>query len=869
MKVSLNWLRELVELPPTVPALVDLLTLAGVEVEGVETRGCSIPNVVVAQIKESVAHPNADRLSVCQVDDGTGTARQIVCGAKNYKVGDKVPLALPGAKLGPDPSTGSGQAFTIKVGKLRGVESQGMMCSAKELGLAEDAEGLLILSPDAKVGAPIGELFPDDTILDLEITPNRADLLSMNGIAREIGALTSKSAKLVGSKSEPRFAEECAMSVTAAECPVYTARKISGVKVGSSPEWLRTRLEAVGLRPINNVVDITNYVMLELGQPLHAFDAAKLDGALNVRLARNGEEFLALDGKTYKLAANHLVIADAAKAVAIGGVMGGEETGVTEATTDIWLESAYFLPQSIRRTARQLGLTSDSSYRFEREVDQVGVPVAAQRAAELIVELCGGEMHPIECGLPPDQCEVIAIVTTRTVEGETQRILPRSAQVHFKVQAFGSHIVHVRTNRVRQLLGVEVTEDRIEQILRSFGLEKFEMPARPSFADIPSEAQIDPETHAAIAASKAGTEQILTGFAETIKPGSWRIPSFRKDLTREVDLIEEIARVVGMDAIPARTQARFAPASETDRAYDRAMTLRRAFVAQGLHEARSLTLVPAEPRGAACTQTEPGTMQRVKNPMIDDQVVLRPNLMHGLLSAGANNVRTGAKSIRLFEIGRTFSMIQPEEFSHAALVLSGPVSERSWRGGEGRDADLFDLKGIVAAALGSGTIFEPEENPALALSICIKIAGECVGLAGQLWPADTRALDATAPVLFAEMDLAALAAAEAKCATGKYREIPRFPATARDIALLAPLELAHERIAATLSKSNEPLLAEVELFDLFTDPTGAKVPADKKSLAYSLTYRAADRTLTADEVNATHARLKQRLTSQLGVTLRE
>ena len=791
MKVSLNWLRELVELPPTVPALVDLLTLAGVEVEGVETRGCAIPNVVVAQIKESVQHPNADRLSVCQVDDGTGTARQIVCGAKNYKVGDKIPLALPGAKLGPD--------FTIKVGKLRGVESQGMMCSAKELGLAEDADGLLILSPEAKVGTPIAELFAGDTILDLEITPNRADLLSVRGIAREIGALTGKGMNVQLPTSNVQLStlpDESVIRVEAVECPLYTARKISGVKVEPSPEWLRAKLEAVGLRAINNVVDITNFVMLELGQPLHAFDAAKLDGAIKVRLAREGEEFHALDGKSYKLAANHLVIADDAKAVAIGGVMGGEETGVTETTTDIWLESAYFEPRSIRRTSRQLGLASDSSYRFERGVDIEGVATASQRATDLLIEIAGGVADRLVAGRSRDQPAI----------AEVRRVVLRPA-------------------RVAALLGVEVSESRIDEILTSFGLTK--------------------------------------------NDDGWEPPSFRPDLTREVDLIEEIARVVGIDAIPGRTQARFAPASATDRAYDRAMALRRAFAAQGLHEARSLTLVPAAPRGAAFTQTAAGTMQRVKNPMIDDQVVLRPNLLHGLLEAVAKNIRAGAKSIRLFEIGRTFSTVLPEEFSHAALVLSGPVSERSWRGGEGREADLFDLKGIIAAAIGGDATFEPEENSALALSIAIKVAGQPVGLAGQLWPADARALDATAPILFAELDLTALAKAQPADAAKKYREIPRFPATARDIAMLAPIALAHEKFTATLAQANEPLLAGVELFDVFTDATGAKVPADKKSVAYSLTYRAADRTLTADEVNAAHAKLKERLKAELGVTLRE
>ena len=655
MKVSLNWLREIVELPPTVPALVDLLTLAGVEVEGVETRGCAIPNVIVAQINESVQHPNADRLSICKVDDGTGTDRQIVCGAKNYKVGDKVPLALPGAKLGPD--------FTIKVGKLRGVESQGMMCSAKELGLAEDAEGLLILSPETKVGAPIGELFPGDTILDLEITPNRADLLSHGGIAREIGALTGKTPTWTPwAKVEPTTDKPLKVQIETEVPCYYSALLIKGVKIGPSPDWLREKIEAIGLRTINNAVDATNYEMMYAGQPAHVFDAAKIIGSLHVRHALDGEQFLALDGKTYLLVTDDLVIADDEKALAIAGVMGGEESGVTPGTRDVILEIAYFDPAHIRRTSRRLGLSTDSSYRFERGIDIVGSFMALDFTGRLIAELTQA-----------------AALTKKSSVDNTGR------KKDFLEQKIPS--VPLRTERVKALLGVNVSEERIEEI--------------------------------------------LTGFICKKTAAGWQVPSWRSDLTREVDLIEEIARVIGMDAIPARTQARFAPASETDRAYDRAMALRRAFAAQGFHEARSLTLVPAEPRGAAFTQTVPGTMQRVKNPMIDDQVVLRPNLLHGLLSAVANNVRAGAKSIRLFEIGRTFSTIPPEEFSHAAFVLSGPLSERSWRGGEGRDADLFDLKGIVAAALGGKTTFEPEENPALALPICIKIAGECVGLAAQ------------------------------------------------------------------------------------------------------------------------------------------
>ena len=797
MKVSLNWLGELVNLPGTVPELVDLLTLAGVEVEGMVRTGVMIDKVVVTQIKESVPHPNADRLSVCQVDDGSGVARQIVCGAKNYAVGDKVPLALPGAVLGPD--------FTIKVGKLRGVESQGMLCSAEELGLPKGADGLLILPADARVGAALAELYPADTVLDLEVTPNRPDLLCHVGIAREIGVLTGMALRLPEApETGEGFASE-AIDVAGDACRFYSALEIDNVQVGPSPEWLRRKLEAVGLRAINNIVDVTNFVMLEMGQPLHAFDADKLDGEIRVRMAGAGEEFSALDGKSYKLGPQHLVIADASRALALGGVMGAAGSGVTAGTRNLILESAHFVPGSIRRTSRELGLASDSSYRFERGVDVAGVLRASHRAAALIVELAGGARGEMGIGMA----------------GDSPIGFDPTAAMHDSGEPVFTHTVALRAARVTALLGVEVPAARIDAILTGFGLGK----------------------------TDAG----------------WEIPSFRQDLTREVDLIEEIARVVGLDAIPARVQAQFSPTSATDRAYDRAMVLRRALVGQGFAEARTLTLV-GEKVGGPVFADGAAALLRVKNPMNDEQVILRPGLAAGLLRALGENARTGTKAIRLFEIGRTFHAEVPEERTHLALVLTGPTEERSWRGAAGREADVCDMKGLVAAVLGAGAEFAPGGNSTLALSLVVKVDGAAVGFAGQLWPADARALDAEAPVFFAELDLGALPAASA---TPRYREIPRFPATARDIALLAPLALGHAQILSTLHAAKEPLLAKVELFDVFTDETGVKVPADRKSLAYSLTYRSTERTLTAEEVNTAHAKLKERLKTELAVSLRE
>src|SRR5438094_2952446 len=382
MKFSVNWLREFVDLPENPEEIAELLTRAGVETENIETRGAKIDKVIVSQITASSCHPNADRLTVCEVDDGSGTKRQIVCGATNYKVGDKVPLALPGAKLP--------NGTEIRKSKLRGVESEGMLCSPIELGLGEDASGLLILSPDAKVGAPIADLFTADKILDVEITPNRGDLLSHFGLAREIAALGRN--KLKTTAPEPNIeTEKSGVTIAATSaCPFFSLRKIDNVKLGPTPQWLRAKIESVGVRSINNIVDISNFVMLELGQPTHAFDGDKLKGGINVRLARDGEKFLALDGKTYSLKPDNCVIADQERAVGIGGVMGGEETGVKDSTKNILLEAAYFLPASIRRTARDLNLQSDASYRFERGVDPDMVLRASQRATELIQEIAGG-----------------------------------------------------------------------------------------------------------------------------------------------------------------------------------------------------------------------------------------------------------------------------------------------------------------------------------------------------------------------------------------------------------------------------------------------------------------------------------------------
>src|SRR5437773_5589040 len=499
MKFSVNWLREFVDLSENAEEIAYLLTRAGAETENIEQRGAKIDKVIVSQITASSRHPNADRLTVCEVDDASGTKRRIVCGATNYKVGDRVPLALPGTKLP--------NGTEIRKSKLRGVESEGMLCSPIELGLGEDASGLLILSPDAKIGSPIGDLFPADTILDVEITPNRGDLLSHFGLAREIAALTGK--KLKSSPSDSKIAiKKTGVTITATrECPFFSARKIDNVKVGPSPQWLRARIESVGIRAINNIVDISNFLMLELGQPTHAFDANKLKGGINVRLAREGEKFLALDGKTYSLKPDNLVVADQERAVGIGGVMGGEETGVTDSTKNILLEAAYFLPASVRKTARELNLPSDASYRFERGVDPEMVLRASQRATELIQEIAGA---------------------TPAKEIQTAGKLPANPPD-----------VSLTYEKCDRVVGIAIKPKTVDQILTHFGLSK----------------------------SKSTRFRRATA-RQASKSGTWKIPSYRRDLHRDVDLIEEVVRAYGANKIPGAERGRYSPSSAADHAHD-------------------------------------------------------------------------------------------------------------------------------------------------------------------------------------------------------------------------------------------------------------------------------------------------------------
>jgi phenylalanyl-tRNA synthetase beta chain len=782
MKFSVNWLREFVDLPNNPEEIAELLTRAGIEIENIEARGVNIDQVIVSQITASSRHPNADRLTVCEVDDGGETKRQIVCGATNYKVGDKVPLALPGAKLP--------NGTEIRKSKLRGVESEGMLCSPIELGLGEDASGLLILSPDAKVGTPISNLFPSDTIFDVEITPNRGDLLSHFGLAREIAALTNK--KIAGHFCGPRtpsgltqtpYNSKGVKISALRECPFFSAREIDSVKVGPSPHWLRAKIESVGIRSINNIVDISNFVMLELGQPTHAFDADKLKGAIDVRLSRDGEKFLALDGKTYSLKPDYCVVADQERAVGIGGVMGGEETGVTGSTKNILLEAAYFLPASVRHTARELNLPSDASYRFERGVDPEMVLRASQRASELIREIAGGT--------PANEINVAGKLPAH----------PPDVSLSYE-----------KSNRV---IGVAIKPKTVDEILSGFGLRKM----------------------------------------SAAKTAKWKIPSYRRDLQRDVDLIEEVVRAYGADKIPGTDRSRFTPASIADRAHDLESAWRQRLAAVGLDEVRTSKLLPRERFAFSESAIE------LRNPLSEDHVALRPSILVGLLGVLDRNIRAGAERVAIFEIGRTFIPPSGKEERHLGILFWGNVASASnWRSPQSLSLDLFDLKGALECVV-PNLSFRPGKFPDLALPIDVFSGDKMIGFGGQLLAGKS---DASGPVFVAEVHADLLLMHE-ETAT-KFREIEKFPSVTRDIAMIVPEETSHQKILRAIEEPREPILESVELFDLFS---GGEIGATRKSLAYRLTYRDRSRTLTGEEVNTAHAKIRERLRRDLGAELRE
>ena len=829
MKVTLNWLKQYVDFNWSPEELTERLTMLGLEVEGVQKIAAAFDGIVVAQVITRDKHPNADKLSVCRVNDGT-VERQIVCGAQNFKAGDKVPLILPGASLPLKP--GDKEPFTIKVGKIRSVESHGMMCSHEELGLDPEAighqkaDGLLILREDAKVGQPFAEYLGrsgSDVVYDLEVTPNRPDLNSVIGIAREIAALTGNSLRIpsiggagvLASESSESTAARVDARPTAADlvsvrvedtenCPRYTARVIQGVKIGPSPDWLRGTLEKVGIRSISNVVDVTNYVMLEIGQPLHAFDydliAIGADGkpTILVRRAATGEKFKLLDNQERTLTNEMLMIGDEQKAIALAGVMGGANTEINNSTVNVLIESAYFSPVNIRRTSKLLGLRSESSYRFERGADVGICDWASRRAAHLILETAGGQLAEGVAEIQPN------------AKAEKQITL------HFA--------------KSKDLLGISISHAEQTGFLTKLGLD--------------------------IAKQEPG-ECTLT------------IPSWRVDLKREVDLIEEVGRLYGIEKIPSTPPRGALGTNAFDEIYDQIAEARHILTGLGLNEAQGQTLISK----AEC-RIKNEEVVALANPLSSDMDVLRPSLLPGLIHSLRHNVSRKHYDVALFEIGRVFTSVsgQPKENRNIAIAITGQRALPFWSG-EDRDAkfDAYDLKGLVEEFIEQfglrGIAFgKRTESTALLLeSATVTLGGKLpLGELGQLLPAFAKKYDLRDAVFLAEFNLDLLISK--RNPTKSFKALPQFPSSRRDVAMIVPETVTHEAVLQTVKQCKAANLEMVELFDVFR---GKHVPAGQKSLAYAFTYRAPDKTLTEPEVNATHEKIVAAFKMQLQATFRE
>jgi phenylalanyl-tRNA synthetase beta chain len=799
MRISTKWLSEYV--PDLVPVeeLARRLTAVGLEVEAVERTGQGLAGVVAARIVASEKHPNAEKLSVARVDAGKGEPLQIVCGAKNYAVGDVVPLATVGTTL---PG-----GMKIERAKLRGVESSGMLCSARELGLAEDASGLLLLDRGISPGTPIADaLGLEDVLLDVNVTPNRPDALSHVGIAREVAALLGRKVRLPA----PGLAEGGGPASDAVRvriesperCARYAARVVEGVRIGPSPLWLARRLESCGVRSISNVVDATNYVLLELGHPLHAFDLDKVAGReIVVRTARPGEKLTTLDGKERALLPEDLLIADRDRGSALAGVMGGGDSEISPGTTRVLLESAWFQPESIRRTSRRQGLKSEASYRFERGADPGMVIPALDRCAALIAELAGGTVRP-------------GIVDAH----------PREVR---------APEVRLRWKRPAALLGMEVAPEDARRILVGLGFE---------------ERGVDAEG------------------------ATFAVPSWRVDVSIEEDLVEEIVRTKGYDAIPETLPRSgvVTPAEPVEAVL--LGRVREALEGVGFSEAVNFSFVAERdlaPLGV-------GAGIPLKNPISADLAVMRTSLIPSLLKNAALNRRQRVEDVRLYEIARVYRPrdgaaggdAPASESTEIAAVLVGRRSPVGWAQG-GDPVDFHDAKAAAVAVLErlgiSAARFRAKASgwlhPRVSAVVLAPEGDEVLGELGELHPRVAAAFDLPRGVLAFRLVVDALLGAAR--IVPEYAGIPRHPAVLRDLAVVVADEVQSEAVLGAVRE--EPLVEDATLFDVYK---GAPIPAGKKNLALAIRYRAPDRTLTDAEADAAHARIVERLAGKLGAELR-
>ncbi|WP_373536460.1 phenylalanine--tRNA ligase subunit beta [Microcoleus sp.] len=813
MRISLNWLRELVDVTISPEELAETLTMAGFEVEEIEDRRTWADGVVLGKIVACEQHPNADKLRVCQVDVGKPEALNIVCGAPNARADIYVPVAVVGTFL-------STIDLKIKPAKLRGVPSEGMICSLAELGLSKESAGIHIFElENPELGSDIRPLLGlDDVILDLTATANRADALSMVGVAREVAALTGASLRIPaagGVAIEDKKSAGLAVEISELQaCPIYIGTEIEGVKIAPSPAWLQQRLQAAGVRPINNVVDVTNYILLEWGQPLHAFDRDRLqsftgnsDVSIGVRFAKTGESFKTLDGQNRNLQPQNLLITASDKPVALAGVMGGEDTEVHEGTQNLVLEAAIFDQATIRRSARAQGLRSEASIRYERGVNQAALTTACDRAVALILQWAGG-----------------AATVQKTASSGEDLSFSRSLELRLdRVNLVLGQLKRGETGGSQYL-----EPEEVKNILTALGCE-------------------------VVASEKARV------FAITV-------PAYRyRDLEREIDLIEEVARLHGYDnfcdTLPSETEPGYLSPE-----YAQVRNLRSAFRAAGLTELMHYSLV----------KTEGENQVVLANPLFVEYSALRTEMLSGLIDAFGYNLEQGNGALNGFEVGRIFwkdGDVMKEADAVAGIIGGDPTAWKWQQGGRDRPLTWFEAKGVLESVFqGLGLAVEyasdssngrlhPGRTAALSLN------GKQLGVFGQLHPQLQQEKSLPEQVYVFQLDLAVLLdeLGRSQNSTRKFAGYSSFPASDRDIAFFAPMEVPVVEMQSAMKKAAGSLLSSVELFDEYR---GDNVPAGQRSLAFRLIYRSGDRTLSETDVEPAQQKVRDVLVEKFGVSLR-
>ncbi|MDA8137798.1 MAG: phenylalanine--tRNA ligase subunit beta [Desulfobacteraceae bacterium] len=794
MKVSLSWLSEYVPVQMPVDQLAHMLTMTGLEVEGVEDRYAYLAKVVVARIAAVAPHPNADKLKLCTVQAG-GTSFQVVCGAPNAAQGMLAPLALPGCEL-----LGG---MTVKEGEIRGQRSQGMLCSQAELGLGPDRAGLMALDPNLTDGQALNRaLGLSDMVLEVSLTPNRADCLSLIGIAREIAGFQGvrvKRPKARLPKARGRIEDLTSVTIQSPEhCPRYAARLVENVKVGPSPFWLQDRLNSVGLRPINNIVDVTNYIMMETGQPLHAFDFDHLaENRIVVRTAAEGEFFTTLDGKERRLNSHMLMICDGQRPVAVGGVMGGLNSEIETGTSRVLIESAYFNPISIRKTAKVLGLKTDASHRFERGVDPQGTLYALDRCAQLITQLARG----------------------RLVEGciDVKYDLPQAPAITLSVAA------------ANRLLGTGMPRAEMARLLNAIEFK-----------------------------AKAGKDNTLLV----------EVPSFRVDVSRPEDLMEEVARRAGYDQIPVTFPAMSAEGQAEPKLLSQRRRIRDLLTGMGFTEAINYSFIhPDSCRRLRLPESDARCRQlAVLNPLSEDQAVMRTSLVPGLLETMKRNMARQNRNLKLFETGKIFisngSNAQPDEIEMLAGLWTGDRAELHWDA-KSEPCDFYDLKGAVEGLLDGlrlGAVRFTRLDKAQCFytqpgaSAQILCGEDQIGLIGQVHPQVLAAYDLRQEVFIFELEMLRLGAHIPEAT--QSQPLPKYPSTTRDLSLIVNQDLEADALLAHVRRMDEPLMEEVRLVAVFS---GQPIATGRKSVSLRMVYRSAETTLEDATVNELHMRIASHL----------